>query len=102
MPATDPTAEQTERRPMSYAGAADPRPCEGRHAPLRPPLRGKNLHQRAADQFWRTAAEKAESRAKAEAAGMAASTLLREALGLTEARRGGRRVSDQLLRWIDL
>jgi hypothetical protein len=33
---------------------------------------------------------------------MPASTLLREALGLTEARRGGRRVSDQLLRWIDL
>ncbi len=37
--------------------------------------------------FRCTAAEKAELRAKAEAAGLPAATLLREALGLTEARR---------------
>ncbi|WP_406707198.1 plasmid mobilization protein [Tritonibacter mobilis] len=37
--------------------------------------------------FRCTAAEKAELRAKAEAAGLPASTLLREALGLSEARR---------------
>lgn len=37
--------------------------------------------------FRCTAAEKAQLRAKAEAAGLPAATLLREALGLTEARR---------------
>ncbi len=37
--------------------------------------------------FRCTASEKAQLRAKAEAAGLPASTLLREALGLTEARR---------------
>lgn len=37
--------------------------------------------------FRCTAAEKAELRAKAETAGVPAATLLREALGLTEARR---------------
>jgi hypothetical protein len=34
--------------------------------------------------------------------GLLAATLLREALGLTATRVGGRRISDQLLRWIDL
>ena len=42
MTATDPTEEQTARRPMSYAGAADTGPCEGRHAsPSNPTGAGK-------------------------------------------------------------
>jgi hypothetical protein len=79
MTATDPTEEQTARRPMSYAGAADTGPCEGRHA-AKEPLTETFV-------FRCTAAEKAQLRAKAEAAGLPAATLLREALGLTEARR---------------
>ena len=42
MTATDPTEEQTARRPMSYAGAADTGPCEGRQAsPSNPTGAGK-------------------------------------------------------------
>ena len=91
MTATDPTEEQTARRPMSYAGAADTGPCEGRQAsPSNPTGAGYARTKEPLTEtfvFRCTAAEKAELRAKAEAAGLPAATLLREALGLTEARR---------------
>lgn len=84
-------SEQTARRPMSYAGAADTGPCEGRQAsPSNPTGAGKAHAKEPLTEtfvFRCTAAEKAELRAKAEAAGVPAATLLREALGLTEARR---------------
>ena len=92
MTATDPTEEQTARRPMSYAGAADTGPCRGAgKPPLRTPPRGGKARTKEplteTFVFRCTAAEKAQLRAKAEAAGLPAATLLREALGLTEARR---------------
>jgi len=91
MTATDPTEEQTARRPMSYAGAADTGPCEGRQAsPSNPIAAGCGRTKEPLTEtfvFRCTAAEKAQLRAKAEAAGLPAATLLREALGLTEARR---------------
>lgn len=84
-------SEKTARRPMSYAGAADTGPCEGRHAsPSNPTGAGKTHAKEPLTEtfvFRCTAAEKTELRAKAEAAGLPAATLLREALGLTEARR---------------
>lgn len=84
-------SEQTARRPMSYAGADDMGPCEGRQAsPSNPTGAGKPRAKEPLTEtfvFRCTAAEKAELRAKAEAAGLSAATLLREALGLTEARR---------------
>ena len=86
MTSIDPTEEQTARRPMSYACAADTGPCEGWHAsPSNPTGAGKPRTKEPLTEtfvFRCTAAEKAQLRAKAEAAG-----LLREALGLTEARR---------------
>ena len=76
---------------MSYADAADTGPCEGRQAsPSNPTGVGKPRAKEPLTEtfvFRCTAAEKAELRAKAEAAGLPAATLLREALGLTEARR---------------
>ena len=76
---------------MSYAGASDTGPCEGRQAsPSNPTGAGKARAKELLTEtfvFRCTAAEKAELRAKAEAAGLPAATLLREALGLTEARR---------------
>ena len=76
---------------MSYAGAADTGPCEGRQAsPSNPTGTGKTLTKEPLTEtfvFRCTAAEKAQLRAKAEAAGLPAATLLREALGMTEARR---------------
>ena len=76
---------------MSYAGAADTGPCEGRQAsPSNPTGAGKARTKEPLTEtfvFRCSAAEKAELRAKAEAAGLPAATLLREALGLTEARR---------------
>ena len=76
---------------MSYAGAADTGPCEGRHAsPSNPTGAGKSRTKEPLTEtfvFRCSAAEKAQLRAKAEAAGLPAATLLREALGLTEARR---------------
>ena len=91
MIATDATEEQTARRPMSYAGAADTGPCEGRHAsPSNPTGAGKPRTKEPLTEtfvFRCTVTEKAQLRAKAEAAGLPAATLLREALGLTEARR---------------
>ena len=91
MTATDPTEEQTARQPMSYAGAADTGPCEGRQAsPSNPTGAGYARTKEPLTEtfvFRCSAAEKAQLRAKAEAAGLPASTLMREALGLTEARR---------------
>ncbi len=76
---------------MSYGCADDTGPCEGRQAsPSNPTGAGKALAKEPLTEtfvFRCTAAEKAQLRAKAEAAGLPASTLLREALGLTEARR---------------
>ena len=76
---------------MSYAGAADTGPCEGRQAsPSNPTGTGKTLTKEPLTEtfvFRCTAAEKDQLRAKAEAAGLPAATLLREALGMTEARR---------------
>ena len=76
---------------MSYAGAADTGPCEGRQAsPSNPTGAGKPRTKEPLTEtfvFRCSAAEKAQLRAKAEAAGLPAATLLREALGLTEARR---------------
>ena len=76
---------------MSYAGAADTGPCEGRQAsPSNPTGAGKARTKEPLAEtfvFRCTASEKAQLRAKAEAAGLPAATLLREALGLTEARR---------------
>ncbi len=76
---------------MSYTGAADTGPCEGWQAsPSNPTVAGKPHSKKQLTEtfvFRCTAAEKAELRAKAETAGVPAATLLREALGLTEARR---------------
>lgn len=76
---------------MPYAGADDTGPCEGWHAsPSNPTGAGKPRASEPLTEtfvFRCTATEKAELRAKAEAAGLPAATLLREALGLTEARR---------------
>ena len=84
-------SEETARRPMSYAGTSDTGPCEGWQAsPSNPTGAGKARAKEPLTEtfvFRCTATEKAELRAKAEAAGLPAATLLREALGLTEARR---------------
>ncbi|WP_254437135.1 plasmid mobilization protein [Ruegeria arenilitoris] len=84
-------SEQTARRPVSYAGADDTGPCEGRQAsPSNPTGASKAPAKQPLTEtfvFRCTASEKAQLRAKAEAAGLPAATLLREALGLTEARR---------------
>ena len=76
---------------MSYAGASDTGPCEGRQAsPSSPTGAGKARAKEPLTEtfvFRCTVAEKVELRAKAEAAGLPASTLLREALGLAKARR---------------
>ena len=76
---------------MSYAGAADTGPCEGGQAsPSNPTGAGEALAKEPLSEtfvFRCTSSEKAQLRAKAGAAGLPASSLLREALGLTEARR---------------
>ena len=83
--------EQGARRPVSYAGAADTGPCEGWQAsPSNPTGAGAAREKPALTDtfvFRCTAAEKAELRQKAEAAGVPVATLLREALGRTDARR---------------
>ena len=83
--------EQGARRPMSYAGAADTGPCEGWQAsPSNPTAAGAAREKPALTDtfvFRCTAAEKAELRQKAKAAGVPVATLLREALGRTDARR---------------
>jgi hypothetical protein len=76
---------------MSYADASDTGPCEGRHASPSNPTGAEKSRTKAplteTFVFRCTAEEKVQLRAKAEAAGLPAATLLREALGLTEARR---------------
>ena len=76
---------------MSYGCADDTGPCEGRQAsPSNPTGAGSASAKEPLTEtfvFRCTASEKAQLRAKAEATGLPASTLLREALGLTEARR---------------
>ncbi|MBD1204782.1 MAG: plasmid mobilization relaxosome protein MobC [Rhodobacteraceae bacterium] len=83
--------EQGARRPVSYAAAADTGPCEGWQAsPSNPTGAGAAREKPALTDtfvFRCTAAEKAELRQKAEAARVPVATLLREALGRTEARR---------------
>lgn len=83
--------EQGARRPVSYAGASDTGPCEGWQAsPSNPTGAGAPREKLALTDtfvFRCTAAEKAELRQKAEAAGVPVATLLREALGRTDARR---------------
>ena len=83
--------EQGARRPVSYAGADDTGPCEGWQAsPSNPTGAGAAREKPALTDtfvFRCTAAEKAELRQKAEAAGVPVATLLREALGRTDARR---------------
>ncbi len=83
--------EQGARRPVSYAGASDTGPCEGWQAsPSNPTGAGAAREKPALTDtfvFRCTAAEKAELRHKAEAAGVPVATLLREALGRTDARR---------------
>ena len=76
---------------MSYAGASDTGPCEGRQAsPSNPTGAGNTRAKEPLTEtfvFRCTVAEKVELRAKAKAAGLPAATLLREALGMTKARR---------------
>ncbi|WP_298851611.1 plasmid mobilization relaxosome protein MobC [uncultured Ruegeria sp.] len=76
---------------MSYTGVADTGPCDGWQASPSNPTGGGKPHAKKplteTFVFRCTTAEKAELRAKAEAAGVPAATLLREALGLIEARR---------------
>lgn len=83
--------EQGARRPVSYAGASVTEPCEGWQAsPSNPTGAGAALEKPALTDtfvFRCTAAEKAALRQKAEAAGVPVATLLREALGRTDARR---------------
>ena len=83
--------EQGARRPVSYAGASDTGPCEGWQAsPSNPTGAGAAREKPALTDtfvFRCTAAEKAELRQKAEAAGVPVATILREALGRTDARR---------------
>lgn len=84
-------SEQRARRPLSYAGASDRGPCEGRQASPSNPTGAGDTHAKEARSetfvFRCTPTEKAALRAKAEAAGLSAAELMREALGLTEARR---------------
>jgi Bacterial mobilisation protein (MobC) len=83
--------EQGARRPVSYADASDTGPCEGWQAsPSNPTGAGAAREKPALTDtfvFRCTAAEKAELRQKAEAAGVPVAALLREALGRTDARR---------------
>ena len=76
---------------MSYAGADATGPCEGWQAsPSNPTGAGRTRAKepRSATIVFRcTEAEKAELRAKADAAGLSAAELLREALGLAHVRR---------------
>lgn len=76
---------------MSYAGTSDAGPCDGRQAsPSNPNRAAKARAKEPLTEtfvFRCTAEGTADLRTKAEAAGLPAATLLREALGLTEARR---------------
>ena len=86
-----PHSKQSARRPMSYAGAADTGPCEGRQASPSNPNHGRKHPKKEplSDTFvFRcTAAEKADLRGKAALAGVTAATLIREALQLVQPKR---------------
>lgn len=85
------SSEPRARRPLSYAGASDREPCEGRQAsPSNPTGAGHARARNARSEtfvFRCTRAEKDRLRTQAALAGVTAATLLREALGLTDARR---------------
>lgn len=82
---------QRARRPMSYADASDMGPCEGWQASPSNPTgaaQGRAKEPRTETFVFRcTTQEKAALRAKAEAAGLPAAELLREALWATQSRR---------------
>ncbi len=87
MTATDPTTEQTARLPTDYIGGT----CERRRASTSIPnqTRGERVKEGLSETviFRCTVAEKAALVAKADAAGLPNATLMREALGLVQARR---------------
>lgn len=84
-------SEQRARRPMSYAGASEMGPREGRQAsPSNPTSPGKPRAKEPRTEtfvFRCTTQEKAALRSKADAAGLSAADLLRKALWATRARR---------------
>ena len=87
MSAIDPHKVQRARLPTDYIGGT----CEGRQAsPSNPnPTRASSVKEGLSESviFRCTPSEKAALVAKAHAAGLPNATLMREALGLTEARR---------------
>lgn len=87
MNATDPHKEQTARLPTDYIGGT----CEGRQASPSNPnqTRAIGVKESLSESviFRCTPSEKAALVAKARAAGLPNATLMREALGLVEARR---------------
>tara|TARA_B110000208_G_scaffold69145_1_gene89292 strand:- start:12651 stop:13121 length:471 start_codon:yes stop_codon:yes gene_type:complete len=87
MTATEQTTEQTARLPTDYIGGI----CEGRRASPSNPnqTRERRVKEGLSETviFRCTVAEKAALVAKADAAGLPNATLMREALGLVQARR---------------
>lgn len=87
MNATGPDKEQRARLPTDYIGGT----CEGRQASPSNPnrTRASGVKEGLSESviFRCTPSEKAALVAKARAAGLPNATLMREALGLTEARR---------------
>ena len=87
MSATDPHEEQRARLPTDYIGGT----CEGRQASPSNPNQTREEHVKEGLSetviFRCTVAEKAALVAKADAAGLPNATLMREALGLVQARR---------------
>lgn len=87
MNATDPHKEQRARLPTDYIGGT----CEGRRASPSNPnqTRASGVKESLSETviFRCTPSEKAALVAKARAASLPNATLMREALGLTEARR---------------
>ena len=87
MTSTDPNKEQRARLPTDYIGGT----CEGRQASPSNPnqTRASGVKEGLSESviFRCTPSEKAALVAKARAAGLPNATLMREALGLTEARR---------------
>ncbi|MGQ3674233.1 plasmid mobilization protein [Xanthobacter sp. TB0139] len=85
------SCEERARRPLSYAGASDREPCEGRQAsPSNPTATGKARAKEVRAEtfvFRCTRVEKDRLRDQAALAGLSSATLLREALGLIDARR---------------
>lgn len=87
------TAEDVKRarRPLSYAVAADRKPCEGRQtSPSNPTKRQRKSPKGELDAvvvFRCTASEKQVLIQKAKLAGLPFADLMREALGLADSRR---------------